>query len=76
MIDLEIRGRPDVRGGLLQRQPMNGSRLDQTRYGWTPEQWPHASRIGRQTVSLPLSPKLSDLDVERVIAATLNLVKH
>ena len=26
-------------------------------------------RIGRQTVSLPLSPKLSDRDVEDVIAA-------
>jgi dTDP-4-amino-4,6-dideoxygalactose transaminase len=48
----------------------------QTRYGWTPEQWPHASRIGRQTVSLPLSPKLSDSDVERVIAATRTLVKR
>ncbi len=29
----------------------------QARYGWTPERWPNATRIGRQTVSLPLSPK-------------------
>ena len=41
----------------------------QQRYGWKPEQWPNAMRLGRQTVSLPLSPKLSDQDVERVIDA-------
>lgn len=41
----------------------------QQRFGWKPEQWPNAMRIGRQTVSLPLSPKLSDPDVERVIDA-------
>lgn len=41
----------------------------QQRYGWRPEQWPHAMRLGRQTVSLPLSPKLMDDDVARVIAA-------
>lgn len=39
------------------------------RFGWTPEQWPQAARIGRQTVSLPLSPKLTADDVERVITA-------
>ncbi|MDQ2971915.1 MAG: DegT/DnrJ/EryC1/StrS family aminotransferase [Pseudomonadota bacterium] len=41
----------------------------QQRYGWKPEQWPNAMRIGRQTVSLPLSPKLTDEDVGRVIGA-------
>ncbi|HET7267277.1 MAG TPA: DegT/DnrJ/EryC1/StrS family aminotransferase [Oleiagrimonas sp.] len=41
----------------------------QQRYGWQPEQWPNAMRLGRQTVSLPLSPKLTDTDVERVIEA-------
>lgn len=39
----------------------------QRRYRWKPEQWPNAMRLGRQTVSLPLSPKLSDADVERVV---------
>src|SRR4029079_17423636 len=38
-------------------------------FGWTPEQYPHAARIGRQTVSLPLSPRLTDDDVADVIAA-------
>jgi dTDP-4-amino-4,6-dideoxygalactose transaminase len=46
----------------------------QQRYGWRPEQWPNAMRIGRQTVSLPLSPKLEDYDVERVIAATRDIL--
>jgi dTDP-4-amino-4,6-dideoxygalactose transaminase len=41
----------------------------QQQFGWRPEQWPNAMRIGRQTVSLPLSPKLGEIDVERVIAA-------
>ncbi|MDE2461798.1 MAG: DegT/DnrJ/EryC1/StrS family aminotransferase [Gammaproteobacteria bacterium] len=41
----------------------------QQRYGWKPERWPNAMFLGRQTVSLPLSPKLSDADVERVVGA-------
>ncbi|WP_266159658.1 DegT/DnrJ/EryC1/StrS family aminotransferase [Dyella silvatica] len=47
----------------------------QQRYGWKPEQWPNAMNIGRQTVSLPLSPKLSDPDVERVIDATIHSLR-
>lgn len=39
------------------------------RFGWEPERWPHAMRIGRQTVSLPLSARMSDRDVEDVIEA-------
>jgi dTDP-4-amino-4,6-dideoxygalactose transaminase len=39
----------------------------QQRFGWRPEQWPRAIRVGRQTVSLPLSPAMSDEDAERVI---------
>ena len=42
----------------------------QQRFGWKPEKWPNAMRIGRQTVSLPISPKVSDADVSRVIVAT------
>jgi dTDP-4-amino-4,6-dideoxygalactose transaminase len=39
----------------------------QHRFGWRAEQWPHAQRIGRETLSLPLSPKLTDGEVARVI---------
>lgn len=41
----------------------------QQRFGWTPEQWPNAMRLGRETVSLPLSPALSVSDQQRVIEA-------
>lgn len=37
--------------------------------GWKPEAWPNAMRIGRQTVSLPIAPKMSDRDVADVIEA-------
>lgn len=40
------------------------------RFGWHPEQWPNAMKIGRRTVSLPLSPKLDDADVLRVLEGT------
>ncbi|MUM77462.1 aminotransferase class I/II-fold pyridoxal phosphate-dependent enzyme [Pseudodesulfovibrio sp. F-1] len=39
------------------------------RFGWTLDDTPHAVRIGRQTVSLPLSAKLTDGDVADVIEA-------
>ncbi|MEW6582623.1 MAG: DegT/DnrJ/EryC1/StrS family aminotransferase [Actinomycetota bacterium] len=44
-------------------------RFYQDAYGWRPEDWPHACRIGRQTVSLPLSPTLTDRDVGDVMEA-------
>lgn len=46
----------------------------QQRFGWRPEQWPHAMRIGRQTVSLPLSPKLTEANVERVVRSVRGLL--
>ena len=39
------------------------------RLGWRPEATPVATAIGRTTVSLPIGPRLSDADVERVIDA-------
>jgi len=39
------------------------------RYGWKLEDTPHAVALGRQTVSLPLSAKLTDDDVADVIEA-------
>jgi dTDP-4-amino-4,6-dideoxygalactose transaminase len=39
------------------------------RFGWRPEEWPHAMRIGRQTVSIPLSAGLSDEDAADVLTA-------
>ena len=38
-------------------------------FGWKPEDYPHAMHIGRQTVSLPLSAKLTEGDVADVTEA-------
>jgi dTDP-4-amino-4,6-dideoxygalactose transaminase len=41
----------------------------QERLKWKPERWPNAHRIGQQTVSLPLSPKMTDDDVLDTVQA-------
>jgi dTDP-4-amino-4,6-dideoxygalactose transaminase len=41
----------------------------QKTFGWKPEDYPNAFSIGRQTVSLPLSAKLEDKDINDVIKA-------
>jgi dTDP-4-amino-4,6-dideoxygalactose transaminase len=46
----------------------------QNRFGWLPKQFPNAKVIGRETVSLPLSAKLSDNDVNDVIAAVRAII--
>ena len=37
--------------------------------GWRPGQFPHAERIGRSIVTLPLFPAMADSDVDRVCRA-------
>lgn len=41
----------------------------QEMFGWQPEDYPNASYVGLRTISLPISAKLTDADVEDVIAA-------
>ncbi len=41
----------------------------QNRFGWKLKDTPHAVELGRQTVSIPLSAKLTDKDVTDVITA-------
>lgn len=48
----------------------------QSAFGWSAAHYPHALRIGRQTVSLPLSPGLSEEDVADVIWAVRNVLGH
>jgi dTDP-4-amino-4,6-dideoxygalactose transaminase len=49
----------------------------QRKFGWRPEEWPNAMRIGRQTVSLPLSPKVSSEEVTYIIdAVTDTVLRH
>lgn len=46
----------------------------QQRLGWRPEDYPNAMFVGRSTVSLPLSPKLTDEDVADVILAVKKII--
>lgn len=48
----------------------------QQRLKWKAKQWPHARRLGQQTVSLPLSPKMSEDDVLDVVAAVDGILKR
>jgi dTDP-4-amino-4,6-dideoxygalactose transaminase len=41
----------------------------QTTFDWHPDDYPVAKQIGRSTLSLPLSSKLSESDVSRVISS-------
>jgi dTDP-4-amino-4,6-dideoxygalactose transaminase len=47
----------------------------QDRFGWQPQDYPNSFRIGQQTVSLPLSPKLTDRDVSDVLRAVRKVLK-
>lgn len=47
----------------------------QKTFGWDPADYPNATQIGQQTVSLPLSACLSDQDVQDVIAAVYDTLE-
>jgi len=46
------------------------------RFGWRPEHYPAASRLGETTLSIPLSPRLTDDDVGDVIAALRQILRR
>jgi dTDP-4-amino-4,6-dideoxygalactose transaminase len=48
----------------------------QKTFGWKPEDYPHAQKIGRTTISIPLSARLTDEDAEDVIAAVKDILKR
>ena len=45
------------------------------RFGWRADEFPVAEGIFRSCVSLPCFPRMSDADVERVIAAVIEIVE-
>jgi dTDP-4-amino-4,6-dideoxygalactose transaminase len=47
----------------------------QNRFQWRPEDYPVSYETGRRTVSLPLSAKLTDADVEDVISAVREVLR-
>ena len=48
----------------------------QQTFDWHPDEFPHAKDIGRKTVSLPLSAKLSEADVNDVIHAVRTILRN
>ncbi|MBM3245874.1 MAG: DegT/DnrJ/EryC1/StrS family aminotransferase [Candidatus Omnitrophica bacterium] len=46
----------------------------QKTFGWKPRDFPNAMQIGRQTTSLPLSPKLTEDNVSYVIATVRKIL--
>jgi dTDP-4-amino-4,6-dideoxygalactose transaminase len=48
----------------------------QKRFGWNPAATPEAVRIGRTTMTLPLSPRISDSDVNRVVDAVRDTLQR
>lgn len=48
----------------------------QKTFGFKPEDHPFSMSIGRQIVSLPLSAKLRNEDIEDVISASYNILSH
>lgn len=46
------------------------------RFGWRPEDFPHATWVSERTVSLPLSPHLSDAEVDRIVEAVRETVTN
>lgn len=71
------KSRDEVLGALTARRIGTGVHYEamtehayyRQRFGWSPEAWPHATAAGRETLSLPLSLRMTDADVDRVIAA-------
>ena len=48
----------------------------QQRFGWKPEDYPNAMKVGRQTVSLPLSAKIATTDIWRISEAVKQALKR
>jgi dTDP-4-amino-4,6-dideoxygalactose transaminase len=46
------------------------------RFGYRPSDFPNATWISERTVSIPLSPKLSDEDVHDVVAAVKSSLNY
>ncbi len=47
----------------------------QNRYNWNPDKYPNAKIIGRQTVSIPISPKLTNEQVYRIVDSIKKIIQ-
>lgn len=77
------KGRPEVIHELRRRGvgsqvhyiPIHLHPYYRERFGHQPGDFPHAERFYAQALSLPLYPKMSDMDVQRVIEAVSDVVQ-
>lgn len=46
----------------------------QREFGWNPNEFPQAMEVGRNIVSIPLSPKMTDEDVDDVVLAVKKVI--
>ena len=46
----------------------------QNTFGWKPQDYPNAMKVGRQTISLPLSPKLKNKEVDYIIKTVKEII--
>jgi len=47
----------------------------QKTFGWKPQNYPNAMRIGRQILSIPISPKLTTQEVDYIIESVKKILK-
>ena len=47
----------------------------QDSFGWNPDDYPNSTSIGNRTVSIPLSPGLSENDLNRIIEKVNSILK-
>lgn len=48
----------------------------QKTYGWVPEEYPNALKFGKETVSIPLSAKLNDNELEHIIKSVKEVLNE
>lgn len=56
-------------GSGIHYKPIAGFSVYKRKFSWESMSWPNAHHFGQHTISIPLSPHLSDLDVEKVVAS-------
>ncbi len=56
-------------GAALHYRALHTHPFYRNKYGYQPQDFPHANRVGEQILSLPLSPKMTRADVDDVIRA-------
>jgi len=48
----------------------------QKAFNWEPSDYPNALKFGNETVSIPISPKLSDNELDKIISVTKNILSE